>query len=585
MTTASYSTHSGRVRPTIAGALFGVLLLLACSFALAAAPEPAAAPPAEKAPAAHVPPVQAPPVQVSPVQALAAQPEGFAFADVERTAKDLAAKNYTRPEGQVPDFLLGLSEAQWNRLTFKPEHRLWRDEGLPFEAQFFHPGFIYNRAVTVNVVDDGKSEKIPFNADMFDYGDDALAARMRQTQGEFAGFRLHFPMNRPDYKDEVVVFLGATYFRAIGKHTGYGLAARGVALNTAMPDGEEFPYFREFWLVKPEPGAASITVYALMDSPSMTGAFRFVITPGTSTVMDVTSTLYKRKDAPQPAKIGIAPLSSMYLFSETAKNRSDYRPEVHNSDGLLYTTGPGAWYWRPLVNTQRLAVSAFPMSNPRGFGLMQRDDNFDHYQDITARFDRRPSLWVEPANDWGAGNLEVIEIPSREEIHDNILVFWVPENNAVLNQSQGDQPPYSMSYRLYWMAPGVTPHDLGRTVATRLVRPAKSDHATFVIDFESEALNNLPAETGLSSVIETPDDMPLISKSLVKNPVTGGWRLQFKVRAPQTDGVVQSLLPNREAPNRLRYKALLKRGENLPDPLTETWIYDMPAGNANAGDS
>lgn len=510
----------------------------------------------------------------------------FQFSDVEQKARELAGKAFQNPDGQVPDFLLALGETEWNRIRFRDENSLWRNEGLPFEVRFFHPGFIYNRVVAMNVVERGRASRIPFGGYMFDLGDSALAGRVSQTQLDFAGFRLHFPLNGPEKKDEVAVFLGATYFRSVGKNSGYGLASRGVALNTGLPEGEEFPYFREFWLVRPEPEDRGLTLYALMDSPSMTGAFHFVVTPGTSTLMEVKSTLFPRKGAPVPTKIGLAPLTSMYLYSERENGSpSDYRPEVHNSDGLLFTPGGRDWAWRPLANPSRLAVNSFALQNPRGFGLLQRDDNFDHYQDIEARFDRRPSLWIEPQGDWGTGRLELIEIPSRIEIHENILAFWVPEKkteNGSGNNGNGNggvaafPSSFSLAYKMYWMDPNVTPHDLGRAVATRMVREPDKGRVRFIIDFESAALNALPADTGLSSVIETPQQCPVLEKRLIKNPVTGGWRLDFTVALSRSDGVVQSILSARDVPPRLRFRALLKKGENLPDPLTEAWVYDMP---------
>lgn len=558
---------------------------------VAQAVAPPAAPPAvvaENASKPAIPDNPTPPQseQTPDDQPAPAQETLFQAEDVERKARELASKPYENPDNQVPEFLLNMNAGQWERIRFRPEQALWQDENLPFTVQFFHPGFIYNRIVTMHVVDDGHDSVLPFSADMFAYDDEFLMDRVRKTSLSFAGFRLHFAINRPDWKDEVAVFLGATYFRAVARNTQYGLAARGIALNTALPDGEEFPYFREFWLVKPRPDDQSITLYALMDSPSMTGVYRFIITPGTSTIMDVDNKLFMRGDA-SPQKIGLGPLSSMFLFSETSNGwPGDYRPEVHNSDGLLYTKDNGSWCWSPLANPGRLAINTFALSNPRGFGLIQRDNVFDHYQDIRARFDRRPSLWVEPKGDWGPGRLELIEIPATEAIHDNIVAFWVPDKPRP-DVAAGQTPPaesdlryppaMSYAYRLYWMAPGVTPHELGRAVATRIVRSPEDDTARFIIDFESPTLNDLSPDTGLTSVIEAPEDAPVIDKQLVKNPVTGGWRLMFLVKLPKQDGVVQSIISARDGSPRLRFRALLKKGENLPDPLTETWVYDMPS--------
>ncbi|MCC8195101.1 MAG: glucan biosynthesis protein [Deltaproteobacteria bacterium] len=424
------------------------------------------------------------------------------FPSVIQTAKKRAGRSFKPAETRVPEYLLSLSESQWQSIQFKPEESLWRKKPLLFDIELFHPGFIYNRQVTINIVDGGGQTELPFSPDMFSYTSKALAERVAQTLPGFAGFRIIYPLNSASSRDNVASFLGASYFHGVGKYARRGVNARGLAVNTALPEGEEIPYFREFWIVTPKPGDTSITVCALLDAPNLTGAYRYSITPGTSTVMDVESRIFLRKGSVWPQKIGIAPLTSMFLYSETENGRpGDYRPEVHNSDGLLFSNGEKAWYWAPLLNPSRLAVNTFPMENPRGFGLMQRDAFFDHYQDIGNRFDRKTSVWVEPQGDWGAGRIELIQIPSGEEIHDNITAFWVPDS---LVPADGAEEPkvISLAYKLYWMTPGVTPHALGRVTGTRLVKNGET--ARFFIDFESEELKNLPEDFGLTSLVETP---------------------------------------------------------------------------------
>ena len=498
----------------------------------------------------------------------------FTFNDVEQIARERAQKAYERPENPARDFLTAIGEADWNSIRYKDDQRLWHDEGLPFEVSFFHPGFIYNNIIALDLVEDGRVTSLPFNSGLFEYGNAELAEKSAEKRLGFSGFRLHFPLNRLDHKDEAVVFLGATHFRALARHTTYGLMARGLILNPAMPEGEEYPYFRRFWLVKPGPEDASLTIYALMESPSLTGAFRYVVKPGLSTVMDVSARLYPRAGQSWPRKIGLAPLNSMYLFGEKeGGSRADYRPEVHSSDALLWTSGENRWFRRPLNNPGRLESHYIGLRHPRGFGLVQEDSNFDHYQDLRRRFDRRPSVWVEPLGEWGPGQLELIEIPGDQDIHDNIIAFWTPAWPTSTAGNAGQ--PMIYDYRMYWMAPQTTPHQLGRVVATRLALDQKNAQARFVIDFESEELNAIPAETGLSSQVETPAEFPVISKSLVKNTVTGGWRLEFLIKAPQENGVVQSLISARGDHRVPRFWAFLKKGENLPEPLTETWVYDF----------
>ncbi|MDL2316702.1 glucan biosynthesis protein [Desulfovibrio sp. OttesenSCG-928-A18] len=559
--------------------VFLVLLFAASPFCPDAAAAPQAQPPAQEAPGAENGP---------PDKAEAGAEALFTYTDVRRKARLLAEHPYSPTNSEIPGFLRRLDEKQWGSIRFKEEKTLWREDNLFFTAQLFLPGFIYDRQVPVHLVEKDVARQVLFEPDMFDYADASLAEKMRDARINFAGFRLFFPLYREGQRDEFMVFLGATYFRAIGKNSHYGLSSRGLALNTALADGEEYPYFAEFWLIKPQPGDTSMSVYALMDSPRMTGAYHFLISPGAATVVDVESELFQRRGSQLPAKLGLAPLCSMFLFSEAYTGaRVDYRPEVHNSDGLLYTDKDN-WFWRPLTNPERLAVNYFAVSNPRGFGLMQRDNSFDHYQDIRQRFELRPSLWVEPKGDWGSGHLELIEIPSREDIHDNILAFWVPDPPSLAAfrmaerdaapagaQNKADQnAPLRLAYRMYWLSPGNTPHDLGRASATRMVRVDKSDKVRFIVDFEGEALRDLPADTGLTSLLGIPEQGQVLEKSLAKNPVTGGWRLDFTVRLPEQSGVIQ-MLSAREEPPRMRFSAMLKKGENLPEALTEVWVYDL----------
>ncbi|MDR1045225.1 MAG: glucan biosynthesis protein G [Candidatus Adiutrix sp.] len=501
-------------------------------------------------------------------------PAAFSLADVEALARSLAGRDFVPPESAAAAFLRGISENDWNRILFKDEFRLWRDSGSPFEFTFFHPGFIYNNLLRIHVVEDGRVETLDFDPDLFNYGPAELEEPSRRQPLGFAGFRLHSPTDRPGEEDETASFLGATHFRALARHGAYGLMARALILNPALPEGEEHPYFREFWLVRPQAGDREITIYALMDSPSLTGAYRLVVKPGLSTVMGVSARLFARSGATLPKTIGLAPATGMYLFSEKENGSSrDYRPEVHSADILLLSSAEGEWIRRPLSNSPRLDVTLFPLKNPRGFGLMQADDNFDHYQDLGRRFERWPSLWVEPVGDWGTGAVELIEIPTDQDIHDNIIAFWAPDESAVNHLREGR--PLSYDYRLYWMAPGVIPHQLGRAAATRQAPDPKNGTATFLIDFEGEELNGIPAATGLSCQVETTEEYPLLETRLTKNEVTGGWRLQFKVRLPNDNGMLQSLISARGDHKWPRFRAYLKKGENLPEPLTEKWVYDF----------
>jgi len=266
---------------------------------------------------------------------------------------------------------------------------MWRQEKLPFEVQFFHPGFYYNRIVSINVIDSHGVRPVRFDTAIFDYGKNEFAKQVPAHLG-FAGFRIHYPINRKDYRDEVAVFLGASYFRSLGKDQVYGLSARGVAIDTGLESGEEFPYFREFWLQKPSAKDRELTLYALLDSPSLTGAYQFVIQPGKATVMGIRCRLFLRKAV---AKLGMAPLTSMFFYGENVNQRpvDDFRPEIHDSDGLLLKDSDGEITWRPPINPNRLFINTFELNTPAGFGLLQRDQAFADYQDPEAHYGERPS--------------------------------------------------------------------------------------------------------------------------------------------------------------------------------------------------
>ncbi|MDL2268239.1 glucan biosynthesis protein [Desulfovibrio sp. OttesenSCG-928-G15] len=503
--------------------------------------------------------------------------EDARFASIMEKAEKASKEDYRSQKEQLPPFLSTLSLEQWQRVKFKPEYSLWRGEGLAFIARFFAPGSIFNRAVAINVIDGETVTRHNFSPAMFDFGNQLSDQDIKDVETDFAGFRLLQPARPPAGEEELATFIGATFFRSKGRHSGYGVFARGLALNLGEPEGEEFPYFSEFWLAKPRMGEESSTVYALLESPRMTGAYKFIITPGASTVMDVSARFFLRAPSDTPKKIGIAPMSSMFLFSESSLlPTDDYRPEVHNSDGLLFTSGETQWFWRPLNNPSRLSGQQFSLTNPAGFGLMQRDADFDHYLDIDERFDRRASLWVEPKGNWGQGHIELIEIPTRTDINSNIHAFWVPKTQSKEDGSSIVPSSFRFDYRLYWMQPGVSPHLLGKVASTRFVRDVQNDSVRFIVDFEGESLKKLQADTGLSSIVDTPQDAPLLEKRLLKNPATGGWRLDFTVRVPKNDGVVQSIVSARDGSPPLRFRAMLKKGENLPDPLTETWVFDLP---------
>ncbi len=422
----------------------------------------------------------------------------------------------------MPDSLAKLNYDQYRDIRFRPDQALWRNQAL-FEVQFFHRGFTFQRRVNISeVAPDGTLHPIAYNSADFDFGKNAPPQNVPPDLG-FAGFRVHFPLNRPEYKDELIVFLGASYFRVLGRDQSYGASARGLAINVATTGGEEFPYFSDFWLVHPTPQARTLTIYALLDSPSLTGAYHFEVRPGGTTDVEVTATLYARKTV---TKLGLAPLTSMYFYGQNSPLAvNDYRPEVHDSDGLLEQTGNGEWLWRPLANPHGLRVSSFSDEHPRGFGLSQRDRNFEDYQDEEAHYQQRPSYWIAPLADWGKGRVELVEIPTDEEIHDNIVAYWVPATPIVPRR------PFSFSYLLsaYSQSPLWPPG--GRAIATRTasISGHTGDNALrILIDFWGGDLNLLQATQPVQAQISAQNGA-VSNVTVQRLSATGVWRVTFQL--------------------------------------------------------
>lgn len=494
-----------------------------------------------------------------------ADDEPFTFVEVVARAKDLAAKPYVDPAGNVPDFLLRLTYDQWRDIRFKESKTLWREEKLPFEVQFFHPGLYYNRTVAINTFGGEGVKTVPFSPDFFDYGANLIAKKIPADFG-FAGFRLLYDLNNSaDHLDEIAAFLGASYFRAVARDQVYGLSARGLALDTGLESGEEFPYFKEFWLQEPGAEARELLIYALLDSKRITGAYRFSIRPGEKTDMVIEGKLFRREEI---KKIGIAPLTSMFFYAEDTNRRpvDDFRPEIHDSDGLLVKS-PGEVIWRPIINPQHLFINSFQLSDLAGFGLLQRDTDFDHYQDQETRYDLRPSAVVTPVGNWGAGHVELVQIPSENETNDNIVAYWLADRLPPLDE------PITFSYVLSWCSPSEPTDGLGRVVATRSAS-AKGDSRKIVVDFKGGKLDDLPAqlpsEAPVEAAISTGERGEIVDHQLFRVKPTGCWRLVFRVRRSGSGSLAESLdLPilNRQP---VEVRAYLTQGKVR---LTETWSY------------
>jgi glucans biosynthesis protein len=341
------------------------------------------------------------------------------------------------------------------------------------------------------------------------------------------------------------VFQGASYFRAIARGQIYGVSARGIAVRTARPEGEEFPAFTDFWIERPPEHADKIVIHALLQSRSVVGAYTFTAQPGEETIIDVQATLFPRVDL---TAFGIAPLTSMFLFDASNRVRfDDYRNAVHDSDGLQILNGAGERLWRPLANPRALQVSAFVDDSPKGFGLVQRKRQFGDYEDADGLFNLRPSLWIEPGTPWGPGHVELIEIPSDREVNDNIVAYWQPQTPIAAGRSA------EFTYRLRFTAEPLD-HSLARVTATRVGQALGSEgRRSIVIDFAAPDADAIPEN--LEPEIRTSAGEILSPRGVVV-PESGVYRASFELD-PQREGSVE-----------LR-AVLLHEGK----PWSETWLY------------
>jgi glucans biosynthesis protein len=449
------------------------------------------------------------------VNPLGVAASSFDSATLRDQARALAAKAFTPPES-VGEPFASLSYDQYRDIRYRPELAYWLGEDRGFTLEFMHAGFVYKTPVGIYIVEDGQVREIPYGSHLFNFGP-KLHVPPIHDQPLFSGFRLRAPLEGEHY-DEFVVFQGASYFRALGTGEFYGASARGIAIDTGEPKGEEFPFFRSFWIERPPVRAKTITVYGLLDSPSLTGAFTFYITPGSRTLIDVEATLFARREIEH---LGVAPLTSMFYFGQGERRVDDYRAAVHDSDCLAITLKSGDRIVRRLANPRTLQLSSFGDEAVRGFGLQQRARNFWDYGDLEAHYEQRPSTWIEPKGDWGSGQIELVEIPTDNEFNDNVVAFWRPAVPFAASESR------TYTYWLSWGQP-VTDRSLANVAGTHS-GAAPGGGRLFVIDF------NPPS--GKDASIDWKEISPQVSASAGKlknvrgepNPFTGGYRATFEL--------------------------------------------------------
>ncbi|UVL56731.1 glucan biosynthesis protein G [Pseudomonas sp. B21-035] len=532
----------------------------------------------------------------------------FNLDDVAAKAKDLAGQKYEAPKSNLPAVFRDMKYADYQKIRFLNEKAEWAKDKTPFKLSFYHQGMHFDTPVKINEITTKAVKEIKYDPSRFDFGDLQFDAKATEKLG-YAGFRVLYPINKADKQDEIMTLLGASYFRVVGKGHVYGLSARGLAIDTALPSGEEFPRFTEFWVERPKPADKQLVIYALLDSPRSTGAYRLTLRPGSDTIVDVQSKVFLRDHV---SRLGIAPLTSMFLFGGNQPSKVlNYRPALHDSEGLSIHAGNGEWLWRPLNNPKHLAVSNFSVENPRGFGLLQRQREFSQFEDLDDNYQKRPSAWIEPVGDWGKGTVDLVEIPTADETNDNIVAFWSPE------KLPEPGTPFEYAYRLHWTidesnlhSPNLgwvkqTLRSTGDVKQSNLIRQPDGSVA-FLVDFEGPVLAKLPEDTAVRSQVSVGDNAEVVENNLRYNPDIKGWRLtlRLKIKDPGKSVEMRAALlrdvpvePAKPAKPSKQDKAAAKHAKadkpaeqpaadaasttgapaTTEQVLTETWSYQLPA--------
>jgi glucans biosynthesis protein len=488
---------------------------------------------------------------LSQAQAQDAPPPVRTFLDLEAHAAKLAQKPYADPQHPLDPFFDKLEYDGHRQIRFRTDKALYSDVQDAYHIEFFHPGWTAKKTVDFSQINEGQPSPVPFDKALFDYGPLKIPEGTKYPEG-YAGFRLLAPEALLGRRFEFLVFMGASYFRAVTTQLGWGLSARGIAINTVGGEPEEFPDFTHFWFVKPKPGEKVFQFYALLNGKSVVGAYRFEVTPGEATVMRVSGSLYLRN----PVKLlGLAPFSSMFWFGENTHPKGfDFRPEVHDSDGLLVEQTDGRFIWRPLDNGREMRQSVFVMDGIKGFGLQKRDREFHHFEDLEAHYHQRVSVWVEPVEGFGRGKLHLIELATGEETWDNVVTMWEPETQPTATQ------PLRFAYNLNWIKE--KSHELAKVTATRwgeaVATPKIPNDYLFVIDFtKGKPAAGKPADWVPSLDLNISGVAVQLDKRVMANPETGGWRAFFKLDIPPDT------------------KLLEMTGDLMDgkEPLSERWTY------------
>jgi periplasmic glucans biosynthesis protein len=455
-------------------------------------------------------------------------------------ARQLAQRAFVPPNTALPEPFTALNAESYQAITHRPERRIWSDENVGYEVEPQHRGSIFTTPVLLSTVEQGLVKRIIYDPLRYNFGKLTPATALGDIG--FSGFKL---LQKGEQSVDFAVFQGATFYRSRARGQEFGAVARALAIKTGDPRGEEFPIFRAFWIERPGTDGV-IMVHAVADSESATAAFRFTLRPGDMTIIDTECTVFARIDIDH---IGLGPIQGTYLFGPSRRrNADDVRPQVHDVHGLQMLNGRNEWIWRPLNNPEQLQISSFMDENPKGFGLVQRDRDFNAYQDDDNRFEMRPTIWMEPIGDWGPGAIQLTEIPSNSELNDNIIAYWRPKDVLVAGSRS------TFSYRQFWC--WVTPErgTIAETIGFRVGRGNSGRRRRCLVEFGGENLAAVEAAGIVMSLSASPGQ--ILNSKLALNTARKSARITFE------------LDPGNEQACELRL--VLTVGDKA---ITETWLY------------
>lgn len=484
--------------------------------------------------------------------ALAQSAPAFAFGNpspfqadlVTEAARALAKQPFKPISADLPTPFRNLTYEQYVAVRGKPGTALWINQSLGFQIEPLHRGFIFSSPVELNIVAQGQARRLIYDAELYEFG--KLTVRGNIGDIGFSGFRILTPQDGKGFA-EIATFQGASFFRAVAQGQNPGTMARALSIKTADPRGEEFPTIRTFWIEQPSPAEDVLVIHALVDSESVSGAYRFTLRPGQATIIDTECTLFPRVSVDN---FGLATMSAT-VASDPIDHRhpDDVRLTLAEIGGVQMSKGNNEWIWRPTSNRDTLQISTFVDEHPHGFGFLQRNRTFDYYEDDEQHWELRPSLWIEPIGDWGAGGVQLVEIPSNSEANNNIIAYWRP-NQPLLAGSET-----SFAYRQFWCWEPPEQPALAIVTDTRSGHGLNGRRARFLVEFTGDLLGD-------------PQQSQAVKPVLSANPGAITSIRQFPLPGSKVYRVLFELDPGNEVYSEMR---LVLEADGKP--LSETWLY------------